>query len=461
MWARRNLPCRPCINSETRTKALMVRIARREVLKRLAGGALAASCAWTHATAAAVPDLRYRPESGARLRFMRWKNLAQGDADQWMANTLKFTQLTGVPVQVENITLEETWAKAAVSANVGAGPDIVMGVGGQPQLYAEKCLDLSELAEYLGSKYGGWYDAVKLLCMTGNRWIAVGSGFLTSCVVYRESLVKAAGFSAIPRDLSGFLELCRALKANGTPAGMALGNASIDATAWCHWLLWAHGGRLVDENERVTINSEPTIAALEYAKALYPTFIANTLSWHDASNNNAFLAGQIGLTYNGISIYYVAKTSTEPKLKAIAADIQHAHLPVGATGRPTELAVFAPLWVFNYTRFPNAAREYLRFMLEREQYETWQRASQGYFSQPLRAYESNAVWTEDPKQTPFRDGPGITLHTGYAGHPDAAATACAADFIVVNMIADAATGHLSAREAAARAEQRSRRHYRT
>ena len=57
------------------------------------------------------------------------------------------------------------------------GPDIVMGSYGQPQLYPDKCLDLTELANYLGDKYGGWYDAVKAYCMTDGRWIALGMGF--------------------------------------------------------------------------------------------------------------------------------------------------------------------------------------------------------------------------------------------------------------------------------------------
>jgi multiple sugar transport system substrate-binding protein len=107
---------------------------RRDVLKLLAAGALTASCAFTREAPAAISELRYRPEQDARLRFVRWRNLNQSDDDQWMANTRKFTEQTGVPVQVENISLEEVWAKAAVSANVGAGPDIVMGAGGQAQL---------------------------------------------------------------------------------------------------------------------------------------------------------------------------------------------------------------------------------------------------------------------------------------------------------------------------------------
>jgi multiple sugar transport system substrate-binding protein len=286
-------------------------------------------------------------------------------------------------------------------------------------------------------------------------------GFITECLVYRQSLVKAAGFSAMPRDLTGFLQLCQALKARGTPAGLALGNATGDATTWCHWLIWAHGGRLVDERNRVAINSKETIAALEYGKELSATFVPGTLSWLDPNNNKAFLAGQISLTYNGISIYYSAKSSNDPAMKALAADIQHAHLPIGPVGRSTELAIFTPAWIFKYTKYPNAAREYLRFMLEREQYDTWQTASLGYFSQSLRAYESNRIWVDDPKHTPFRDGPSLSLDIGYAGKVGSASAASAADFIIVNMVAEVASGQATPHAAAARAEQRARRYYKT
>jgi multiple sugar transport system substrate-binding protein len=438
-------------------------MARRDALKVLGAGVLAASGARIlgRNAAAATPELRYPPEKGAQLRFLRWKRFVQGDEDQWLASTRKFTEQTGVRVQVESVSLEDLPSKAAMAANVGAGPDIVMGGYGQPQLYPDKCLDLTELANYLAAKYGGWYDSVKAYCTTDGRWIALGLAFPTSCVVYRESMIKAAGFGAIPRDLDGFLKLCRALSTRGTPAGFALGNAIGDGTTWCHWLVWSHGGKLVDESGRVVINSKQTVAALEYARDLYPTLIPGTLSWLDPSNNKAFLAGQVSLTYNGISVYYAAKNSPDPALKAIAADIQHAHFPVGPVGRPTELSPFAPAWVFNYTLYPNAAREYLRFMLERDRYEAWLKAAQGYFAQTLRAYESDPIWTDDPKNTPFRDGPSMTLHPGYAGKEGAASAAAVADFIVVNMVAEAATGQASPQAAAARAEVRARRYYKT
>jgi multiple sugar transport system substrate-binding protein len=209
----------------------------------------------------------------------------------------------------------------------------------------------------------------------------------------------------------------------------------------------------------VTINSRETIAALEYARALYATFVPGTLAWLDPSNNKAFLAGEISLTYNPISIYYVAKNSSDAALQAIGADIKHAHMPIGPVGHPTELNAMLTGFVFKYTRCPNAARAYLHFMLERSQYAAWQQASLGYMSQTLRAYESNAVWTSDPKITLFRDGGRLMLYNGYPGTVGAASAACSADLLIANMVAEAASGQSTPREAAARAEQRARRYY--
>ena len=53
---------------------------------------------------------------------------------------------------------EDIRPKAAVAANVGSGPDIMIGCGSTtPHPYPDKLLDVTDIAEYLGKKYGGWY----------------------------------------------------------------------------------------------------------------------------------------------------------------------------------------------------------------------------------------------------------------------------------------------------------------
>ena len=163
------------------------------------------------------------------------------------------------------------------------------------------------------------------------------------------------------------------------------------------------GGKTVDDNNNVVLDSPETVAALEYAKLLYATYIDGVLSWLDPSNNKAFLADQISLTLNGISIYTVAKNSPDPALKAIAADMDHAPMPIGPVGRPTEEQNILNTYAYSYTKYPNAVREYLRFMWEKQQVDYWETQSNGYIAPPLPAWNDNPIWTADPKVTPFRD----------------------------------------------------------
>ena len=402
---------------------------------------------------------RWEPEKGASLRLLRWKRFVQGDEDQFMANTRRFTELTGVAVTVDSENFEEVRPKAAVAANVGAGPDIIIATNEDHLQYPNQLLDVTDLADYLGQKYGGWYDICRNYCMHEGKWIALPTGAAGGAWVYRKSMVNAAGFDALPQDFTGVLKLCQALKARGTPPGFALGHATGDANGWTHWVLWGFGGRMADEKNNVAINSKETLAALEYAKELYQTFIPGTVSWLDPSNNKAFLAGEIGLTINGISIYYTAKNSTDPKLNAIAADIQHAFDPIGPIGKRANGGLMLPAFIFKYSKYPNAAKEYLRFMMEKEQYEPWQAACIGYVAHPLRAYESNPVWTADPQHVFFRDVVKTMRPLGYAGKLGRASAATAADFVVVDMFAEVCTGQQTAKEAAQRAEKRALRNY--
>jgi multiple sugar transport system substrate-binding protein len=98
-------------------------------------------------------------------------------------------------------------------------------------------------------------------------------------------------------------------------------------------------------------------------------------------------------------------------------------------------------------------------MMEKEQYVPWQEASIGYVCQPLGAYEKSAFWTADPKVTPYRDCMKDMTQNGYAGELGYASAAATADFIIPNMVAEAASGAKSPKEAAERAQKRAERYY--
>jgi len=435
---------------------------RRKFLEGSAGVAAAATLgpvASIWAPAVHAQTLSLKPEKGAKLRVLRWSRFVQGDIDAYMVNVKNFTEKTGIEVRVDNEGWEDVRPKAAVAANTGAGPDIILSTNDDANLYPDKLLDVTDVAEYIGKKYGGWYPAGQaFLRPDGKKWIGIPLGAAGSMMVYRESALKAAGFDSFPKDTDGFLKMMKAVKDKGTPGGMALGNATGDGL-WCNWLMWAFGGQLVDKNNKVVIDSAETLKALEYGKELYGTFVPGTLSWLDPNNNKAFLDGQVSVTNNGISIYVAAKNSPDAKLKEMAVDIQHAAFPIGPVGVPTESHLFFNQMIMKYTKYPNAAKEFLRFMMEQEQFGAWLTGASAYIATPLDGYAKLPIWTVDPKNTPYRDAVKNLRPAGYAGQLGYASAGAAADFIVVNMVAEAISGSKTPKEAMERAQKRAERYY--
>jgi multiple sugar transport system substrate-binding protein len=441
-------------------------ITRRDALGLgLSAAALAATGASAQTAvsvikAADVPAPSLPIEKGASLKMLRPVRFVQADEDVFRANAAKFTQKTGVDVKVDFVGWEDINQQTAVTSNSGAGPDIIIGFSDSPHIYVDKLVELTDVADYLGKRYGGWmFQAQKY----GKRhksetWIGLPFGASSGPLVYRKSMVQAAGYQKVPDDHAGLLDLCQKLQKAGKPAGYALGNAVGDGNGFANWLLWSHNASLLDEEGKVIINSKETIAALKYLKQLYPTFIAGTPSWNDVSNNRAYSAGDISLTSNGVSLYFSLKK--DPATAAIAEDTEHQLLPLGLAKSSPMTGLTLNAMVFKHSPYPNAAKAFLQFMMEREQYEPWLNANSGYWAQPLAAYADAAVWSGDPKVRIFRDSMDGRYWTGYKGPISTASGAVNADYVLVQMCASVATDAATPEAAAAEAERRAKRYFR-
>ena len=443
----------------------MIDLNRRQV--GLGVGAAAAAGLLGGAARAAIPTAdvpapNLSVEKGASLRVLRPSKFVDPDERIFNENSKRFTEQTGCSVRVDYSGWEDLRPQTAVTANTGAGPDVVVGWTDDPHLYSDKLVDLTDIAEYLGKKYGGWYPLAERYGKKykTDQWIAIPMGASGGPAVYRISWLQEAGFDEFPKTTDGLLDMCRKVQKSGHPAGFALGHAVGDANAFCYWLIWAFGGSLIDEDGRVTIGSKETLEALKYARALYPTFIAGTNSWLDPSNNKAMLAGELSATQNGVSLYFSAKNSPDESLQKVAADMNHARMPIGPAGKPTETALAINAMVFKHTKYPNAAKAYLTFMMEAPQYDHWLTDSFGYWGQPLRAYEQSAVWTNDPKIAVYKDTMSASRWLAYPGAINDKSGAVVADYVVVDMVAAAATGSSTPEDAMKEAERRAKRYYR-
>src|SRR5436190_23027280 len=309
-------------------------ITRRDALVLgVSAAALAATGANAQTTsaikAADVAAPKFAIEKGASLRMLRPVRFVQADEDVFRANAAKFSKETGVEVKVDFVGWEDINQQTAVTSNSGAGPDIIMGFSDAPHIYVDKLIELTDVADYLDKRCGGWLNLAQRYGKRkkSNAWIGLSFVASGGPLIYRISVLQSIGYDKAPDDLAGFLELCKKLHKAGKPAGFALGNAVGDGNGFASWVLWTHNASLLDEDGNVVINSKETIAALKWLKELYPTFIAGTPSWNDVSNNRAYSSQEISLTANGVSLYFALKN--DPATKPIADDSEHQLLPKG------------------------------------------------------------------------------------------------------------------------------------
>ena len=114
-----------------------------------------------------------RPRRAPRLTLLRWKQFIQAEEDAFMALVANFTKATGVNVSVIDESLDDVQPKASVAANINSGPDMFWGLYSLPHLFPTKVVDVTDIADYLGKKYGGWVPSAIAYGKSGNKWIDI------------------------------------------------------------------------------------------------------------------------------------------------------------------------------------------------------------------------------------------------------------------------------------------------
>ena len=146
--------------------------------------------------------------------------LRQRREDSWLANTKKFTEATGVEVRVDKESWEDIRPKAAVAANVGSGPDIMLSGSTRSSSIPDKLLDVTDIAQGFAGKYGGYFAGREGYAKRDGKFIALPIAAIGNGILYRESMLQQAGFSKFPEKSDAFLEMCKALKAKSQAGGL-------------------------------------------------------------------------------------------------------------------------------------------------------------------------------------------------------------------------------------------------
>jgi len=325
---------------------------------------------------------------------------------------------------------------AAIEAQQGAN---LTQVDYSPSRFPDAVADITDVAQKLIDQQGEYYVPVKYQCTIDGVWHGIPYGQHPRMVNYREDWFKEVGYDAFPDTWDEVLVAGQKLKEAGHPYGWTMSDQSpADGVAACLTLLWCFGGKEWNEDGSLALDSQETRDALNFAINLYNDACDPAVtSYQEASNNQAFLASQISMTYNVNTIYLPARENAPDVAKAM----NHVGPPEGPGGRHGYTGV-AEMLLMKYTEGAalDAAKKFMLDFYDVDHYGEFLKLGEGYLIPGNAAFDDKPIWPEDPKLAAVRTVGAVGLTNGYAlSSPSPVAAAVQTQVIIPRLFATACT----------------------
>lgn len=303
-------------------------------------------------------------------------------------------------------------AKVQTAIETGKGANIIQ-LADAPAGWAKSLADVSTVCEKLSAEGGGYLPAAPFQCNDGTKWIAMPLGQHNWFMNYRADWFAEEGVTKFPDTFDELLEVGKKLKAKGRPFGWTMGDkAGGDGNAAPYIMLWAFGGKEFNPDGSIALDSKETLAALDYFIRFHKEAgDPEEIAYDDGANNTGFNQGKISLTANVNTIYLPAKKN----FPAVAEGMNHAIPPKGPAGRFG--ACTLPWWgILNHTKGADldAAKAFCADFMAIKSLGKFYKAGQGYILPLLPKYETEDIWSSDPKLAIAKDMFKLALPAGYA-----------------------------------------------
>jgi len=400
---------------------------RRDVLKIAAGAGVGAMLG--------APSGRAAPKAMTLVH----ENSFIPAYDALFKNTIApaYEKATGIKINYELISVGSLQTRVTTVAETGAGPDLTLIEFNWPYLFDEKLVDVSDIAEEIGKSSGGWHDAIKEAVIVNGKWKAIPFGNIGQLMNWRTDWFAEQGVKTFPDTWDELLEAGTKLKKAGHPFGFELGHGFGDNHGWLYPLLWSFGAREVEaDGKTVAIDADETARAVDFCRKFFQqTMFEDVLGWTDPSNNKAFLAEQISCTNNAESILYIAKKD----FPEIAKVMDQSLNPQGPKGRFHILNPWSHS-IFTHTADPQAAKDFLRWLMDPKQAGAWYDVAVSYYAPYLHAYDDAPFWHAEPRNLPYRESLATSHLPGWPAPISRPQSESVAKYVVVDMFAKACAG---------------------
>ncbi|HEY0184988.1 MAG TPA: extracellular solute-binding protein [Rhodopila sp.] len=336
--------------------------------------------------------------------------IMQKQVDAWAAKNKVEVQADFITGNGAKLSLT-----GAAEAQARAGHDALTFYNWDVHNYADALEPIDDVMTRLIAANGAVNPTCSYLAKTKDQWIAVptSSGTQTKPPCARISWFKQHGLdlqamypahpgkSALADDWTWdtFMKYAELAKKDGMTFGLGMGgNTNSDATDTHGALFRSFGATLMDREGTIQLESDEVRQVLEFGQRLVTFYPDDAVSYDDASNNRALIAGKSALIFNPPSAWAVAKRDAPN----VAADCWTFPAPRGPKGRFVPTASF--FWgVYNFSNNKAAAKDLIEHLMQRPLVEARCNVTLGFDLPPYANMTDFGIWqdVEPPKGTVY------------------------------------------------------------
>ncbi|MGH7332440.1 MAG: ABC transporter substrate-binding protein [Candidatus Rokuibacteriota bacterium] len=369
------------------------------------------------------------------LTFLSFNHFVPASDDELRRQADVFGKQAGVIVRVDTIAGPQLPAKRAAQVASQSGHDLVVTTAADPFLFESHLVDMGDLIDHLGPRYGGWYPFVKEACQTTSGWRAVPWFWVSFPASYNEAHFKKAGLPT-PKTWDELLKSGKILKKHGHPVGIPISHCT-DANISFWSVLWCYGGKVLEADGKTpAINSDKAAQVVEWYKELYRDAMEpEVLSWDNASNNRHLLSGKGSWIHNPISPYVAAVTKQMP----IADDINHHGSPGGPAGIHSAPGIVS-VGIWKFSKNATLAKDFIKFLFQKENYDAFIVAGSAFNQPPLKGFAEHPIWASNPKYAMLPKEADYVHEPGWPAKPNTTTQLIWVNFTLPDIVAKAING---------------------
>lgn len=386
------------------------------------------------------------------LKIVHWKHFVP-DYDKYFDIFAKeFGEANNCKVEVDYVATADLPTAIAADISRGGGHDMFHLNGTGAWLYDNILVDVTDVANKLGSEFGGWITEAASIAVVRGKWLCIPHWYISFPWIINRGYFHQVGEDYTDKTTwQDILRIGAKLKKAGYPVGITIAQTP-DSNDNLVPLMDSFKAYMYDKNGNIAFTKKEIVEVLRFGERLFKeTMTDEVLSWDDTSNNRYIISGKGSMVCNPISAYRTA-AKEQPE---VYKNLDIVKPPIGVEGIRVGGARTMSYGIYNFSKVQDLAKGFL-YAMNKESLKAME-ASTGYNHPFLKALlkQPMPVIGHEPKLELLQDYQDYVKFIGYPGPMTKTATSMYAKFIVPTMFAEVCKGK-APRAAMEEAEQKLR-----